>query len=133
MQITRKGYTRKSYIRNGKLVKSVYVKRGKIRSRTGLPKVPKRRRVLPKLKKGTLKGYSLKLSTNTRRKVIARMMKRKGGLVTLRHLVVLRTYNKHSKNYKKLDADVKYAQKLYRTKRSVRGGARNRRRLIRRS
>jgi hypothetical protein len=76
--------------------------------------VPKRKRVLPKLKKGTLKGYSLKSKASTRRRVIARMMKHKGGLKTLRHLVVLRSYNKRSKYYKKLNADVKYAQKIYR-------------------
>ncbi len=84
--------TRKSHARSVKASKVG----GKIKSRTtyrAKKSVPKRRRVLPKLKKGTLKGYSLKLSASARKRVIARMMKQKGGLITLRHLVVLRSYN----------------------------------------
>lgn len=138
MYITRKGYTRKSYTRkayirkDGTRVKRSRVKssknaRGKVLSRTGLPKVPKRKRVLPKRKrvlpkltKGALKGYNyrVKATTMSRKRAITKMMKHKGGLKTLRHLVVLRSYNKNSPLYKRLDKDVKYAQKLYAMRKS---------------
>lgn len=119
---TRKAYHRKSYIRkDGVHVKSsnipvTKIKRTKIRSRYGRPKNQMRARVLPKLKKGALAKYNyrVKASSKTRRTSIKNMMTHKNPLKILRHLVVLRTYNKRSKLYKRLDQDVKYAQKLYR-------------------
>jgi len=126
MYITRSGYKRKAYVRKSYVrkdgtrvkrsrVKAAKVTRGKVLSRTGRPKVPKRKRVLPKLKKGTLKGYHYRVKAKTlaRKRAISKMMKHKGALKTLRHLVVLRSYNKHSPLYKRLDKDVKYAQKMY--------------------
>ncbi len=129
MLITRSGYKRKAYVRKSyirkdgtrvkrSLVKATKVPRTKVKSLYGGPKVPKRRRVLPKLKRGALKGYKYHVKDNQtkRRRAIARMMKHKGGLKTLRHLVVLRSYNKRSKYYPRLNKDVKYAQKLYTSK-----------------
>lgn len=78
-------------------------------------RVTKRKKVLPKLKKGALKGYHyrVKATQTSRKRAISKMMKHKGALKTLRHLVLLRTYNKNSPLYKRLDKDVKYAQKIY--------------------
>ena len=124
--ITRSGYNRKAYHRKAYVradgvrvkasnVPATHVKRAKIRSRYGRPKNPLRKRVLPKLKKGELAAYNyhVKAPASQRRKSIKNMMKHKGALKTLRHLVVLRSYNKRSNLYKRLDKDVKYAQKLY--------------------
>lgn len=129
----RKAYHRKAYIRttpSGKKLRvkaskvpATRVKRGKIRSRYGRPKTPMRKRVLPKLKKGELAAYNyhVKSPASQRRISIKRMMEHKGALKTLRHLVVLRSYNKRSKLYKRLDKDVKYAQKLYKKMPGARG------------
>lgn len=124
----RKAYHRKAYVRSDGVrvkasnVPAVHIKRAKIRSRYGGPKTPMRKRVLPKLKKGALKGYNyrVKAHADQRRASIKRMMLHKGALKTLRHLVVLRTYNKRSKLYKRLDQDVKFAQKLYKKMRDAR-------------
>jgi hypothetical protein len=120
----RKGYVRKSGIRvKSSNVRAAHVKRGRIHSRYGRPKTPMRKRVLPKLIKGDLKGYNyrVKAPTSQRRVSIKRMMEHKGALKTLRTLVVLRSYNKRSKLYKRLDADVKFAQKLYKKMPGARG------------
>jgi len=125
--ITRSAYTKKAYVRkaytrkNGTRVKAAKIKATRVRRTLvpdkGLPgKTPKSKRVLPKLKKGTLSvyGYQIKKNSLARRRAILKMMRRKGGLVTLRHLVVLRSYNKNSTLYSRLNTDVKFAQKYYR-------------------
>lgn len=132
----RKAYHRKAYVRSDGVrvkasnVPATHVKRGKVRSRYGRPKTPMRKRVLPKLRKGELKAYKyrVKAPASQRRTAIRKMMKHKGALKTLRHLVVLRSYNKRSKLYKRLDKDVKYAQKLYGRKSMVRRHSRHSRR-----
>lgn len=125
----RKAYHRKAYVRSDGVrvkasnVPASRVKRARIHSRYGRPKTPMRKRVLPKLKKGELAAYNyhVKAPASKRQASIKRMMEHKGALKTLRHLVVLRSYNKRSKLYKRLDKDVKYAQKLYRKMPGARG------------
>ncbi len=80
--------------------------------------VVKKTRVLPKLKKGDLDRYKYHVKDNkeTRERSIRKMIeksRRDKALKNLRHLVVLRTYNKRGPYYKKLNSDVKYAQRLY--------------------
>jgi hypothetical protein len=124
--IVRKGYTRKAHRRkaytrkNGTRVKAAKVKKsrvpaGRIKDRGAPGKGPA---VLPDLKKGDLGryGYKVKDSKQNRERAIRKMVKKTRkdkALKNLRTLVVLRTYNKRSKHFGKINQDVKYAQKLY--------------------
>jgi hypothetical protein len=63
----------------------------------------------------TKNGYSLKKSINDRKKSLRRASKEKGMLPVLRHLNAIRTLQKNNtKNFSKLDKDVKFVQKEYR-------------------
>ena len=63
----------------------------------------------------TKNGYSLKKSTNDRKKSLKRASKEKGMLPVLRHLNAIRTLQKNNtKNFNKLDKDVIFVQKEYR-------------------
>lgn len=120
----RRAYRRKSYTRSdgtrvkASVVKRTHVKRHRVPDK-GMPgKTPARKRVLPKLKKGELERYKyhVKDAKEQRERSIRKMIekaRRDKALKNLRHLVVLRSYNKRSPYYKKLNSDVKYAQQLY--------------------
>jgi len=63
----------------------------------------------------TKNGYSLKKSTEERKKSLRRASKEKGMLPVLRHLNAIRTLQKNNLlNFNKLDKDVKFVQKEYR-------------------
>ena len=63
------------------------------------------------------KGYSLKNSSEMRKKSLRRASKEKGILPVLRHLNAIRTLQKSNpENFKKLDKDVKFIQKEYNKK-----------------
>ena len=63
----------------------------------------------------TKNGYSLKKSTEQRKKSLRRASKEKGMLPVLRHLNAIRTLQKNNpNNFNKLDKDVKFVQKEYR-------------------
>jgi len=122
-KIRRKGYHRKAYTRaDGVRVKAAYVGPTWVKDMGAKGKTPKSRRVLPHLKKGAMEkyGYKVKANERSRRVAIGKAMKDKGGLSTIRHLVVLRTYNKNSPYYSRLNKDVEYAQEKYKKQRSRR-------------
>lgn len=68
----------------------------------------------------TKNGYSLKKSTEQRKKSLRRSSKEKGMLPVLRHLNAIRTLQKNNpKNFNKLDKDVKFVQKEYRKEKEI--------------
>ena len=149
--ITRRAYNRRSYRRkaytrkDGTRVRAATVKRTHV-GRARVPdkglrgKTRKNRRVLPKLPRGALEkfGYRVNGSAASRKRAINRMIKKPGQKSALKHLrslVVLRSYNKNSPNYRSINADVKRAQKLYHAKTGtpMRATKRRRRRAKRRT
>lgn len=115
----RKAHKRKAYTRkDGTRIKAAHVKKthvpsSRIRDRGASGKGPA---VLPKLEKGEFPDYHVKDPKEKRERAIRKMINKpskKKALKNLRALVVLRTYNKRNKYFKKLNRDVKYAQKLY--------------------
>jgi len=101
---------RSSYVRkDGTKVKSSMIK--------DLGKIGKGKKLFEIKDKGLLtnKGYSLKKSTEERKKSLRRASKEKGILPVLRHLNAIRTLQKNNvTNFNKLDKDVKFVQKEYR-------------------
>ena len=105
-KIKRVAYTRK----NGTRVAAKCVKD------MGAPgKGPK---TLPPIKdKGFLTslGYHLKLTSMERRKIIKKAVRKYGGLAVIRHINLVRNYNKNNKiPHQKYTSDLEYASELYR-------------------
>jgi len=114
-KIRRASYVRKSYTRKD----SVKVKGSKVKSSLikDLGKKGKGKKLFEIKDKGFLReeGYSLKNSSEKRKKSLRRASKQKGMLPVLRHLNAIRTLQKSNpENFKKLDQDVKFIQKEYR-------------------
>ncbi len=113
-EIRRSSYKRKSYTKkDGSKVKGSKVKSSCI---TDQGKKGKGRRLFEIKDKGFLseKGYSLKKSRESRRTSLRKASKEKGSLKVLRHLNAIRTLQKSNPvNFKKLDQDVKFIQKVY--------------------
>ena len=110
MQIRRSSYVRKSYTRKD----STKAKKSKVKS--SMIKDGKGKKLFEIKDKGFLteNGYSLKKSTDERKKSLRRASKEKGMLPVLRHLNAIRTLQKNNvKNFNKLDKDVKFVQKEY--------------------
>ena len=62
----------------------------------------------------TSEGYKLNKPETARRTSLRKASKKKGSLKVLRHLNAIRTLQKSNPTaYKKLDADVKYIQKIH--------------------
>ena len=115
-KIVRSAYTRK----NGTKVKAACTPNKGLHGKT-----PNSKKVLPKLKHGFLTqyGYHLSKPIVTRNCAIKKAINDEGSLPVLKHLVVLRTYDKHNPPlFKKLNRDVKYVQFL----RKKIGGAKKR-------
>jgi hypothetical protein len=112
--IRRSSYTRKSYVRkDGIKVKGSKVKSSLIKDKG---QKGKGKKLFEVKDKGFLseKGYTLKKSDNIRKLSLRKASKEKGSLSVLRHLNAIRTLQKNNpENYKKLDNDVKYIQKIY--------------------
>jgi len=118
-KIRRSSYVRKSYIRkDGTKVKGSKVKSSLITDRGNKGKG---RRLFEIKDKGFLReeGYSLSKSVPERKVSLRRASKEKGTLSVLRHLNAIRTLQKNNpKNFKKLDQDMKFIQKEYRSEKN---------------
>ena len=117
--VRRASYVRKSCIRNdGSKVKGSKVKSSLIKDRG---KKGKGKKLFEIKDKGLLtqEGYSLKKSTAKRRTSLKKASREKGTLPVLRHLNAIRTLQKNNHdNFKKLDQDVKFIQKEYRSEKN---------------
>lgn len=113
--IRRASYVKKSYTRkDGVKVKSSLIK--------DQGKIGKGRKLFEIKDKGflTKNGYSLKKSSDERKKSLRRASEEKGMLSVLRHLNAIRTLQKNNHdNFNKLDKDVKFVQKEYRKDKKI--------------
>jgi hypothetical protein len=118
--IRRESYVKKSYTReDGVKVKSSKVKSSLIKDQG---KIGKGKKLFEIKDKGflTKNGYSLKKSSDERKKSLRRASKEKGMLPVLRHLNAIRTLQKNNTdNFNKLDKDVKFVQKEYRKDKKI--------------
>jgi NDP-sugar pyrophosphorylase family protein len=115
-KIRRSSYVRKSYTRkDGTKVKGSKVKSSLIKDQG---KIGKGKKLFEIKDKGflTKNGYSLKKTSKQRKTSLRRASKEKGMLPVLRHLNAIRTLQKNNlDNFKKLDQDVKFVQKEYKS------------------
>jgi hypothetical protein len=118
-EIRRSSYKKKSYKKkDGTKIKGSKVRSSCIEDKG---KIGKGRKLFV-IKDGgllTKEGYSLKKNKNERRVSIRKASREKGMLSVLRHLNAIRTLQKSNpKNFKKLNADVKYIQEEYKNKKN---------------
>ena len=113
-EIRKSSYRRKSYTRrDGTHVKEAYVKSTCIEDKG---KKGKGKKLFEIKDEGFLRseGYKLDKPMKTRRSSLRKASKKKGSLKVLRHLNAIRTLQKSNPDaYKKLNADVKYMQKIH--------------------
>jgi len=113
-QIRKVSYRRKSYTRrDGIHVKEAYIKSTCVEDKG---KKGKGQKLFEIKDKGFLRseGYALDKPIKARRTSLKKASKKKGSLKVLRHLNAIRTLQKSNPDaYKKLDADVKYIQKIH--------------------
>lgn len=114
-QIMRKGYTRKAYVKaDGTKIKATRVPPICVKDQGAPGKGPK---TLPPIKdKGFLTqfGYHLKLTSTERRSALRKAVRKYGGLAVIRHLNLIRNYNKNNKSaHAKYTSDLEYVSELY--------------------
>jgi hypothetical protein len=103
--------------RRSSYVKKSYTRKDGNKVKSSVGKIGNDKKLFEIKDKGflTKNGYSLKKSTNDRKKSLRRASKEKGMLPVLRHLNAIRTLQKNNTtNFNKLDKDVKFVQKEYR-------------------
>jgi len=122
--IRRKGYERAAHTRVTASGKKVRVKKTRVpatlmKSVSGKGRVPKSKRVLPKLEKGALAKYGYHdvkhMTAKARHAALKKAIAKKGVRKTYGHVVVAATYVKRlsPSAYKVLRRDVKWLHKKY--------------------